>query len=68
MAIAPLSVSRALAPVLTTERGMLFHADCLDLFAQIRSGSVDCVFADPPFNLGKNYGEGSEKDLLRETD
>ena len=47
---------------------MLFHADCLDLFAQIRSGSVDCVFADPPFNLGKNYGEGSEKDLLRETD
>ena len=39
--------------VLTTRFGMLFHADCMDLFAWIKDDSVDCIFADPPFNLKK---------------
>lgn len=51
-------------PVLTTRRGMLFGVDCLDLFAEIRDECIDTVFADPPFNLGKNYGGGAEKDDL----
>jgi site-specific DNA-methyltransferase (adenine-specific) len=46
------------APRLTTSNGILFQADCLDLLAAIRSESVDCVFADPPFNLNKEYGNG----------
>src|SRR5258708_31076031 len=37
------------------ERGILFRADCLDLLANIRDSSIDLVFADPPFNLGKDY-------------
>lgn len=45
-------------PYLTTRRGFLFSADCLDLLANMRSESVDCVFADPPFNLGKDYKNG----------
>jgi len=36
-------------------KGMLFRADCLDLLANIRENSVDMVFVDPPFNLGKDY-------------
>ena len=24
----------------------------------MRSGVIDCIFADPPFNLGKDYGNG----------
>ena len=35
---------------------MLYQADCLSLFAALKNESIDCVFADPPFNLGKIYG------------
>ena len=45
-------------PFLTTSHGVLFDADCLDIMGQMRSESVDCVFADPPFNLGKDYRNG----------
>jgi site-specific DNA-methyltransferase (adenine-specific) len=37
------------------EKGLLFRADCLDLLANIRESSVDLIFVDPPFNLGKDY-------------
>jgi site-specific DNA-methyltransferase (adenine-specific) len=45
-------------PYLTTRYGVLFQADCLDVLAAMRPGTVDCVFADPPFNLGKDYRNG----------
>jgi len=35
--------------------GILFHADCLDVLSGIKSESIDLVFTDPPFNLGKDY-------------
>lgn len=47
-----------LKPFFTTKNGALFDADCLDLLANVRKGTVDCVFADPPFNLGKDYKNG----------
>jgi site-specific DNA-methyltransferase (adenine-specific) len=36
----------------------LFKGDCLDLLQAMPDGCVDMVFADPPFNLGKDYGPG----------
>jgi len=45
-------------PCFQTALGRLYQGDCLDLLPQIDSGSVDLVFADPPFNLGKDYGNG----------
>jgi site-specific DNA-methyltransferase (adenine-specific) len=33
----------------------LHAGDCLDGFARIRDGSIDLVFADPPFNIGYDY-------------
>ena len=33
------------------------HGDCLDGLAGMEAGSVDMIFADPPFNIGKGYGE-----------
>ncbi len=37
----------------------MFAGDCLDVLPTIRSEVVDTVFADPPFNLGKEYGKRS---------
>lgn len=45
-------------PVLTTALGRLWQADCLEWLPTVETGSVDLVFADPPFNLGKDYGVG----------
>ncbi len=43
-------------PEVQTELGRLYHADCLTVLPEIPAGIVDTVFADPPFNLGKEYG------------
>lgn len=43
--------------------GQLYHGDCLPWLRAIRSESVDMVFADPPFNLGKDYGKGISDEL-----
>lgn len=42
-------------PYLTTSRGILFCDDCLNVLSSVKDNSIDCVFADPPFNLGKDY-------------
>ena len=47
----------------TTEHGTLYHGDCLDLMAEMPDESCDLVFADPPFNLNKDYGRGVRDDL-----
>lgn len=33
----------------------LHQGDCLALFPQVPTGSVDLAFADPPFNIGYDY-------------
>ena len=50
-------------PLLTTDHGQLFQGDCLDVLATLEDESVDVVFADPPFNLGKDYGKGISDSL-----
>jgi len=42
-------------PALVTGLGILFNADCLEILRLMKDQSVDTVFADPPFNLGKDY-------------
>lgn len=36
------------------------HGDCRDVLKHIPSASVDLIVADPPYNLGKDYGNGSD--------
>lgn len=43
-------------PVLLTTHGALYNQDCLEFTRRVADESVDTVFADPPFNLGKVYG------------
>ncbi|QDU96414.1 DNA-methyltransferase [Lignipirellula cremea] len=39
---------------------ILQHGDCTTALREIPDGSVDLVIADPPYNLGKNYGNPSD--------
>lgn len=43
---------------LSTRAGTLFNTDCRELLAALKDESIDCVFADPPFNIGKDYRNG----------
>jgi site-specific DNA-methyltransferase (adenine-specific) len=48
--------------VSATLSGALYQSDCVDLLRSIPDSSVHMVFADPPFNLGKDYGPmGSDR-------
>jgi site-specific DNA-methyltransferase (adenine-specific) len=44
-------------PILATPHGVLFNDDCLAILRQINDETIDTVFADPPFNIGKHYGK-----------
>lgn len=57
-----------LHPALATKLGVLYATDCFDLFAALKDESIDCFFADPPFNLGKDYGAGAVRDTLERRD
>jgi len=35
----------------------LFHGDCLAVLDSIPDASIDLIFADPPYNIGKTFGE-----------
>lgn len=54
-------------PVHETSLGRLYQGDCLDLMRTVESGSIDLIFADPPFNLGKIYGKHYD-DAMAEID
>jgi site-specific DNA-methyltransferase (adenine-specific) len=40
------------------------HGDCLAELAKIKEGTVRLAFADPPYNIGVDYGKGAKADLL----
>ena len=48
--------------VYATELGRVYQADCLELLASLKDGSIHTLFADPPFNLRKNYGRNVDDD------
>jgi len=35
----------------------LHHGDCFDALSLVPDKSIDLVFADPPYNIGKRFGE-----------
>lgn len=53
-------------PVFTSNLGQLFKGDCLAWMPTVADESVDTVFADPPFNLKKDYGKGINDGLAEE--
>ena len=49
--------------VFATSRGVLFNGDCLKILPHIDDEAIDTVFADPPFNLAKEYGARVNDDI-----
>lgn len=46
---------------------LIIHGDCIEALPQIPDNSVDLIFADPPYNIGKQFGDfkdrwGSDKE------
>ena len=40
---------------MSIRKNEIHQGDCVNLLAQLKAGSVDLVFADPPFNIGYEY-------------
>ena len=46
---------------MTDNLDRIIHGDCVQELAKLDAGSVDLVFADPPFNIGYEYDEYQDK-------
>ncbi len=45
----------------------IHRLDCVQAMGQLEPGSVDLVFADPPFNIGYEYDVYQDKKTPRPT-
>jgi len=54
-------------PRFETEFGALYEGNCIEVMRQYPSGGVQMIFADPPFNLDKEYPSKMD-DKLRDED
>ena len=50
-------------PTFSTNYGALYRSDCLELMGSLKNDSIDTIFADPPFNIGKQYNNGQSDSL-----
>lgn len=39
----------------SSDKGCIYHGDAIDVLSQIPDESVDLIFVDPPYNIGKNF-------------
>lgn len=47
-------------PYFESNLGILFDQDCMKILPKIKENSIDTVFADPPFNIGKVYRKSTD--------
>ena len=43
------------------ETNQVIRGNCIDVMKEIDSGSIDLIFADPPFNIGIKYATHNDK-------
>ena len=44
-----------------SKNSMAIMGDCLEVLKSMKSGSVNLIFADAPYNIGKDFGNNSDK-------
>ncbi len=47
--------------MLSNNLATIYHGNCLDLLPSVPDGTVDLIFADPPYNIGKSFGQFKDK-------
>ncbi len=47
--------------ILGSEQHKIIHGDALEALRMLPDNSVDLIFADPPYNIGKNFNGHIEK-------
>ena len=60
--IAP-AVAPAVAPVIATA-DIIYTADCLQFMPTLPDKSAQIIIADPPYNIGKDFGNDSDKQSM----
>lgn len=56
------------ANAVTPDDLQIIHGDCLEVLAEAEADSANLVFADPPYNIGVDYGDGVKADQLSPDD
>jgi len=46
----------------------VIHGDCIAAMARLPAGRTRLIVADPPYNIGIDYGDGSQADRLQGSD
>lgn len=46
---------------LSNDNSIVILGNCLDNLKKINSNSIDLIFADPPYNIGKDFGNNKDK-------
>ena len=44
----------------SADNSLVIFNDCIETLKKMKDKSVDLIFADPPYNLGKDFGNGSD--------
>lgn len=47
-----------------TKMNIIIEKDCIDGMKELRDESVDIIIADPPYNIGKDFGNNSDKQKM----
>jgi DNA modification methylase len=59
-----LEAKAAAAPEPSDDAWRIIQGNCVSELRKLRAGSARLVFADPPYNIGRNYhGQGADADL-----
>lgn len=59
-----IAAAAALAPKLTPDAWEVVEGDCVGVMRDVPDESVRLIFADPPYNIGVDYGTGAAADQL----
>ena len=46
---------------LSNENSIVIWGNCLENLSKIADNSIDLIFADPPYNIGKDFGNNKDK-------
>lgn len=47
-------------PAFASPMGAIFANDCMAVLPLVEDSVIDTIFADPPFNIGKQYGKNTD--------